>query len=209
MPPAPALPPQSDTLVRHANPTRTPTRTPKRSFSGEVAVLAKEKRTSSYSIESYFLAKTLSEAFAEMFCPSLFYAIALPMIGYDARTAIVIWLMGLVTYQTSSGIGMLVSVAAAPEDANMIASTTMTLVMTAGGYLIEADRIVEGLQWIPFTSYWYYGTAVLVETVFGAQSADYSPLSFGSNVAVSIAFAIALRFSVYVALKTSRKYQFN
>jgi len=50
---------------------------------------------------------------------------------------------------------MLVSVSAAPSDANMIASTSMTLVMNAGGFLFDKSRMPAGVQWIPFTSYWY------------------------------------------------------
>ncbi|KAG8457080.1 hypothetical protein KFE25_009840 [Diacronema lutheri] len=123
------------------------------SFSGEIAVLAKEKRTGAYSIEAYFCAKLLSESAAELICPTLFFAIALPMVGLGVYASIVLWLVGLLAYQTSSAIGMLISVAAPPGEANMIASTVMTLVMNAGGYLIDTTGIPAGLRWVPFTSY--------------------------------------------------------
>lgn len=178
-------------------------------FGAEVAVLAKEKRSAAYSIEAYFVAKTLSEACAELICPSIFYAIAMPMIGFGAYQSVVLWVVGLLTYQASSGVGMLVSVLAPPADANLIASTTMTLVMNAGGYLIDSARIPTGLGWIPFVSYWYYSSSVCYEAVFGAPSASYSPLSFGLNSAITVLFAVVLRFCVYVALKTSRKYEFG
>jgi hypothetical protein len=173
-----------------------------------VAVLAKEKRSSSYSIEAYFLAKTLSEAFAELVCPSIYFVIAMPMVGFGAYQSVVLWVIGLLTYQASSGVGMLVSVVAPPADANMIASTTMTLVMNAGGYLIDSARIPAGLGWIPFVSYWYYSSAVCYEAVFGEASPSYSPLSFNLNFGITALFEFALRFCVYLGLKTSRKYEF-
>lgn len=172
-------------------------------------MLAKEKRTDSYSIEAYFLGKTLSEFVAEMVCPSLYYAIVLPMVGLGVYPSLVLWLVGLLSYQASSGIGMLVSVAAAPGDANMIASTVMTLVMIAGGFLIDVARTPAGLGWVPYTSYWYYASAVCVEAIFGEESPNFSPLGFDANVLMAALFAGALRFSVYVALKTSRKYHFG
>mmetsp|Transcript_21917 Transcript_21917/g.51011 ORF Transcript_21917/g.51011 Transcript_21917/m.51011 type:complete len:105 (-) Transcript_21917:258-572(-) len=104
---------------------------------------------------------------------------------------------------------MLVSVSAAPSDANMIASTSMTLVMNAGGFLFDKSRMPAGVQWIPFTSYWYYMTAVCDEAINGRPSVDYSPLGFSANVAISCCFVFAIRFAVYVALKLTPKYNFG
>lgn len=179
------------------------------SFSSEVAVLAKEKRTGAYSVEAYFLGKSLSEFGAELACPSLFFAICLPMVGFSAYTSLLLWLVGLLAYQTSSGLGMLVSVAAAPSDANMVASCSMTLMMNCGGFLIDTAALPAALSWLPYSSYWYYMSAVCAEAVFGEPRAAFSPLGFGPNLAIACLFALALRVSVYAALKTSRKYNFN
>jgi hypothetical protein len=153
--------------------------------------------------------KTLSELCAEMFCPSLFFAITLPMVGVEPYAGVVLWLIGLIAYQTSSGLGMLVSVAAQPAEANMIASSCMTLCMNAGGFLFDKAKLPLALQWLPFTSYYYYMMAVCVEAVTGETNIAYSQLSFGANLAISCCFAFSLRFAVYLALKFTPKYNFG
>ena len=70
------------------------------SFPAETAVLTKELLSDSYSIEAYLCSKVLADTPAEMVCPSIYFAIALPMVGFKAQGAVLMWLSMLLQFQT-------------------------------------------------------------------------------------------------------------
>lgn len=179
------------------------------SFPAEQAVLAKERRVGTYSIEAYALAKAVSELPQELVCPSVYFVICLPMIGFRPLAAVTIWLVSLLHYQTSAAIGMLVSILAPVTDSNTAASAVMTLQMTAGGYLVDVSTLPTAFAWLPKLSVWHYSTAVMMRAAVGEASTGYSQLSDAGNLLVLATFVLGLKLAVYLALKTSRRLEFQ
>jgi len=178
------------------------------SFPAERSVLAKEQRSKSYSIEAYLLGKTLAEIPQEMVCPSIYFAVCLPMIGFSPGPATVLWLVLLLHYQSSASIGTLVSVLTGGDYAGLWASTVMTLQMCAGGYLVDVSSLPPLFAWLPYISIWYYTGAVIFEAGVDELSDKFSQLSMIANILIVAAFTLALKFAVYLALKFSRHLEF-
>eukprot|EP00908_Phaeocystis_cordata_P014262 Transcript_25360.p1 GENE.Transcript_25360~~Transcript_25360.p1 ORF type:complete len:606 (+),score=229.90 Transcript_25360:111-1928(+) len=180
------------------------------SFPGEVAVLTKELLSDCYSIEAYVCAKLVADTPAEVVVPSLFFAVAMPMVGFAPGASATIWLIMLLQYQTSSTIGMLIAIAAShprfPLSPNTFISCWNIYQMTAGGFLRDANTLPPGLRWIGYLSIQYYSHGVLsaAASADGVAEPRYSSLGIGGNITVVALIVVVLKMLLYVALRTRR-----
>lgn len=177
------------------------------SFPSEVAVLTKELLSDTYSIESYLVSKLLADTPSEIVCPSVFFASALPMIGFGPAASVLIWLTMLLHFQTSASFGMLCSVLSdhprCPFGPNTLISALFVLQMCAGGFLRDPRTYPAGLQWLSYTSVFYYSSSIISQVASPTGTADpqYSPLGLAANLVVLAAIAVGLKLCLYAALK--------
>ena len=179
-------------------------------FPAYLTELTKELLSDCYSIEAYVCAKLVADTPAEVVVPSLFFAVAMPMVGFAPGASATIWLIMLLQYQTSSTIGMLIAIAAShprfPLSPNTFISCWNIYQMTAGGFLRDANTLPPGLRWIGYLSIQYYSHGVLsaAASADGVAEPRYSSLGIGGNITVVALIVVVLKMLLYVALRTRR-----
>lgn len=176
-------------------------------FPAEVAVLTKELLADAYSIEAYLVGKLLADTPSEIICPSVFFALALPMVGFAPNAAVLIWLTMLLHFQTSATVGMLFSVVSdhprCPVGANTLISAFNVFQMCGGGFLRDPRTYPPGLGWLSYISVYFYTGAIISQVASPDNTANprYSALSLGGNLVVLAAYAVGLKLCLYLALK--------
>lgn len=201
-----------------------------RLFPSERALMQRERRSDTYHMLPYFLAKSLGDLVAVFVLPILYALIIYFAVGLRIDTAApFFWylLLSLTTVFTGQSLGLLVSLAV-PDLAlaNCVSFVFVLFIMLFGGFYVNVDRIPGWISWLRYTSYMYWAFSGMVINEFGGRempcgstsnAADYGGCPFNGDriveelgyadgtVARSFGFLFAMsmffRVSAYVCLR--------
>ncbi|CAN0193610.1 unnamed protein product [Discosporangium mesarthrocarpum] len=144
-----------------------------RVFPPERSLMMRERSTGSYRVGPYFLAKSLSDVGLYTVVPMLFATVVYWAVGLrpepGAFFIFLVIFMGEVIVGQSLGLFM----SAAIEDvftAQSLSFVLILLLMLFGGFYVNNERIPEGISFLKYLSFLYYGYGGLIHNEFSGRT---------------------------------------
>jgi len=133
-------------------------------FHQEKQVFNRERSAGAYRVSSYFLSKTMADAVTTLTIPILHCTILYFMVYLQTSAECFFFfvLTILTVIITAQSYGMMLS-AATPtlQIAQILAPSTVVLLMMFGGFYLSVDSIWVGFKWIEIFSFMQYGFVAL------------------------------------------------
>ena len=191
--------------------------------------MLRERRSDTYHVLPYFLAKSLGDLVAVFVLPIVYALIIYFAVGLRPEATAFAWylLLSLTTVFTGQSLGLLVSLAV-PDLAlaNCISFVFVLFIMLFGGFYVNVRRIPPWIGWLRYLSYMYWAFSGMVINEFegrempcesAANPTDYGGCPFmgdriveelgytGGSVARSFVFlftmSMAFRALAYLCLR--------
>ena len=196
-------------------------------FPDERDVLTRERASDSYSMLSWYCAKTIADLPFFWIIPFGFFCVICPMTRMSLECILPLFAVVLLTCQVASSAGALITSAVFDRArATTIAIVYMFFVMCSGGYFVNLHRMPAWVASFRFVSFWYYmlGLAVTVALPTEEDRKDYvsnatlSKYSFSEwswhgymeyDIAVMVGFAVVQRILTYFVLVNSSALKFS
>jgi len=185
-------------------------------------VLTRERASDSYPISAWFLANLFGEWAVAWAHPLAFYAICWPIAGIPAALAPSLYVITMINYEVSMGVGNLVAAIVFDSDtARMVAVVLMAFNMLAGGFFVNLANpsLPSWLSSVRHISYFTYTFGEYVSRalpakgeldVFKATLAGYSfDIDGHLNVAMLCGLGVALRLAGFALIVRSRQLRFS
>jgi ABC-type multidrug transport system permease subunit len=180
-------------------------------------VLLKEVTAGKYGFGAYLVAKTLCEIPVSIFMPFIFLATLWPLVGLPAAAFPGMFVAILLISWTSTSLAIMVG-SMFSNDQNVVSIMTVVICLweAAGGFFVDLKTQPQWISWIRFTSYFYYGMGLVVQSVIpfydresldkGIEGYSFSlDVSAFTNALVLVFFCFLFRITGYIFLVTNRK----
>mmetsp|Transcript_41324 Transcript_41324/g.54311 ORF Transcript_41324/g.54311 Transcript_41324/m.54311 type:complete len:655 (+) Transcript_41324:76-2040(+) len=129
-------------------------------FPMERDLMIRERSTGYYRIGAYFLARTLSDIVISYILPMMYALICIMGTGLASSFLhfLTFWFVFLFTIMAAQAWGIFLSTVLKDLSvANMVAFTSVLMLLLVGGFYIDIQRLPVGLQWMPYISFIYWG----------------------------------------------------
>mmetsp|Transcript_48439 Transcript_48439/g.135980 ORF Transcript_48439/g.135980 Transcript_48439/m.135980 type:complete len:342 (-) Transcript_48439:971-1996(-) len=192
-------------------------------FPQERDVLAKERASEVYSIESYYISKCLCELPVQMVMPAVFLLLLWPMVGLPFSILPAIYGITIINAWVSASISTMLMCLIFDGDLVMkVLIVVFVYCMSAGGFFINMAEQPAYIGWARYTSYWYYSLGLYTSVAItpfddddqhrmsGAlDSYSFSDWSDATNLLILVTYGVVCRVLAYVFLKFSSKIKFS
>ncbi|KAG5177382.1 ATP-binding cassette superfamily [Tribonema minus] len=205
-----------------------------RVFPAERGLMMRERSTGSYRVGPYFLAKSFSDMALYVLFPAIYATLVYWCVGLrPSASAFVVYLVIFLSeIMAAQSVGMLISAAIKDFAAAQSFSFVLVLViMLFGGFYVNNDRIPQGIRWIKYLSFLYWGYGALLVNEFEGRSFacnaedearygggdcpisgddvlavyDFQHIKVWQSLLVLWAMFLALRFMTYCVLRKTTK----
>lgn len=159
------------------------------SLPAEHNVISKERRSGSYHLSAYYLAKLFSELPLVIILPSIFYIITYWCGGFNGWTSFfAIWFVVLINSIVAQGLGVFIGALFMDYQRSLVAAAVVMLTfMLLGGFYIE--RLPPWLVWAQYLSFISYTFRAMLEYGYldldlrcdSSGISEYDACNFNSN----------------------------